>query len=286
MKDADCAQRTAEVPKGRSPADWMSRIDDDVALDRLAVPGTHDTMTHRCDGYTTTQSLSLVEQLDCGVRFVDIRLRRDGSIAHRYSPTGYDIDNVLGAVADFLKAHPGETILMRIQNANEDKDDVPEYSETLAGVVREHLGLFRLPDSPVRWPSLGRARGGIVALECNPAEFDASVVDGTRWAYRWHDNPAIELQDLWDGPAVEDKIAAITALIRPVDGSDHRLRLNHASATNGEPGNPLRWARIVNPRVADALDSRAARAERPIPGVLIYDFVTADLAARTISLNQ
>jgi len=105
-------------------------------------------------------------------------------------------------------------------------------------------------------------------------------------AYRWHDNPAIELQDLWDGPAVEDKIAAITALIRPVDGSDHRLRLNHASATNGEPGNPLRWARIVNPRVADALDSRAARAERPIPGVLIYDFVTADLAARTISLNQ
>lgn len=76
------------------------------------------------------------------------------------------------------------------------------------------------------------------------------------------------------------------ALIRPVDGADHRLRLNHVSATNGEPGNPLQWARIVNPRVADALDSRAARVERPIPGVLIYDFVTADLAARTISLNQ
>ena len=81
MKDREAdvvggAERAEDVPAGGAPTDWMSRIDDDVALDCLAVPGTHDTMTHRCDGYTTTQSLSLVEQLDCGVRFVDIRLRR------------------------------------------------------------------------------------------------------------------------------------------------------------------------------------------------------------------
>ena len=50
----------------------------------------------------------------------------------------YDIDNVLGAVADFLEAHPGETVLMRLQNANEDKDDFPEYIEALAGAVREY----------------------------------------------------------------------------------------------------------------------------------------------------
>lgn len=291
MKDREAdvaggAERAEDVPAGGAPTDWMSRIDDDVALDRLAVPGTHDTMTHRCDGYTTTQSLSLVEQLDCGVRFVDIRLRRDGTIAHRYSPTGYDIDDVLGAVADFLEAHPGETVLMRLQNANEDKDDFPEYTEALAGAVREYRDLFHLPDDPARWPSLGRVRGGIVALECNPAEFDASAVDGVRWAYRWHDNLAIELQDMWDGPAVEDKLEAITALIRPVDERDHRLRLNHVSATNGAPGNPLRWARALNPRVAGVLGSWGARPQRPIPGVLIYDFVTADLAARTIALNR
>jgi len=62
------------------------------------------------------------------------------------------------------------------------------------------------------------------------------------------------------------------------------LPLKEALPSLRSPDGIHRLAMSFLPDLAGA--SRAARAERPIPGVLIYDFVTADLAARTISLNQ
>lgn len=260
----------------------MATLSEDTPLAGLVLPGTHDTMTAACTHpYYRTQTLDLSAQLDLGVRFLDLRLRhRPGEpmvAAHREWISTTTGEQILTTLERFLREHPEETVIARFQNANENKDDFPAYGADLLALVREHLDLFWLPPAPADqatasqyWPTLGQVRGKVVALECAPAEFNLLYVDGTRWATAWHDNPAIALQDDWDGPHPVNKLRQITDLYTTT-GMDGILRLNHVSATNGELGNPLAYAEILNPRINTLVRRAAGR------GVLIVDFATPDL---------
>lgn len=259
----------------------MAALSQDMPLTALVLPGTHDTMTAACTHpYYRTQTLDLATQLDLGVRFLDLRLRhRDGEplvAAHREWISTTTGEEILTTLETFLREHPEETVIARFQNANENKDDFPAYGADLLALVREHLDLFWQPPAPatdsdsVYWPTLGQARGKVVALECAPAEFGLLEVDGRRWATAWHDNPVIALQDDWDGPDLQDKVGQITNLYAG-PGKDTVLRLNHVSATNGDLGNPLAYAEIINPQTAELV------AHQPGRGVLILDFATPDL---------
>lgn len=292
------------VPMG--PADWMQLVDDRFNLASLALPGTHDTMTATCTlEYYRTQHLSLAAQLDLGVRFLDIRLTRDMVAAHREWISTITVDEILADIRAFFDAHPHEVVVMRVQNANEAKDDYPEYMDALHTKLRNHLDLFHLfddQDPATDWPILAHTRGRIVAIECSPPAYGASMVDGRRWAANWHENDRVLLQDLWDGPSPQEKAEAIDELLRrPSAPKDEAvMRLNHVSATNGELGNPQAYASILNPRTDEMLrdvrqlnvDSAASvavdRAEGLTAGrgVMIYDFIDADIAAGVIGVNN
>ncbi|CAK7562345.1 MAG: hypothetical protein SEPTF4163_000187 [Sporothrix epigloea] len=115
-------------------ADWMADAPDDWPLTRLAIPGTHDTMTHgiylekyRC------QNSGLDVQLAAGIRYLDVRARvqvqpraendnpEDAKkidplgIYHASAYTGYEFANVAETVFAFLEAHPSEVIIMRLK---------------------------------------------------------------------------------------------------------------------------------------------------------------------------
>ncbi|MDO4364395.1 MAG: phosphatidylinositol diacylglycerol-lyase, partial [Clostridia bacterium] len=55
---------------------WMSGIKDDTAISDISMPGTHDSGTQNVDLpiWSKTQSLSISEQLNIGVRYFDLRL--------------------------------------------------------------------------------------------------------------------------------------------------------------------------------------------------------------------
>ena len=287
---------------GVSPADWMRSVDDRCNLASLAVPGTHDTMTAGCPlEYYKTQHMGLLEQLEVGVRFLDIRLTRNMVAAHREWISTITLEEILSDIRGFLEGHPDEVILMRVQNANEAKDDFAGYRDALHARLREHLDLFHMFQSSDRdpeWPTLGEVRGKIVAIECSPIEFGASTLDDRRWASDWHDNDRVLLQDLWDGPSEQDKEDAIEELLRrPVTASDEGvLRLNHVSATNGELGNPQAYASVLNHRT-DALlrdverFNATVRSGEPAGlkagrGVLIYDFIDDEIATNVLRVNN
>lgn len=270
---------------------WMGEFSDEVPLVSLAIPGTHDTMTASCrERYYSTQYDSLAEQLTYGVRFLDIRLRRSLMAAHREWVSSTSGQDILDTVGQFLMDNPSECVIMRIQNANEAKDDYPEYGEAIQGLVGANLDLFYLWDSShASWPTLGQCRGRILALECAPPAYQFGVRQGIIWAQDWHDNPRVYIQDLWDGPSVDDKEAAIEAAL--CDATHHdALILNHISATNGELGYPDAYAQILNPFVA-TLNEKICHEKTDNPqkacgrGVQIYDFVTPELAAQVIDIN-
>jgi 1-phosphatidylinositol phosphodiesterase len=103
-----------------SQPSWMRDIPDDAAVTALSIPGTHDSCcTDGPFGFFKTQNLDLADQLNAGIRFLDIRLAhyKDNLFVH------HDVVHMEKCYADVLKIcisflgrHPSETILMSVKN--------------------------------------------------------------------------------------------------------------------------------------------------------------------------
>ena len=263
---------------------WMSYCAPETMITKLLLPGTHDTMTASCpERYYHTQIMSLEEQLMAGVRFLDLRLRREMKAAHREWISDIDADQIFSACAEFLSRYPREMLLVRIQNANEKKDDYEAYGAALKEKIESWEELFyHWEDGAPAWMSLGACAGKIVAIECSPPVMAFGRHHGRKWAENWHENEAVSLQDLWDGPTIAEKQAAIRAQMDTACRlPESVLSLSHISATNGEPGFPDAFADALNPYSLALLDEYPKAR-----GVLIYDFITPEICREVFAKNH
>jgi 1-phosphatidylinositol phosphodiesterase len=103
-----------------SHTSWMRDIPDDTPVTALNIPGTHNSgCADGPLGFAETQDLDVPEQLNSGIRFLDIRLAlsEDNLFVHHdviYMDKSYT--DVLDMCASFLEKHPSETILMSIKD--------------------------------------------------------------------------------------------------------------------------------------------------------------------------
>ncbi|MGA0846114.1 MAG: phosphatidylinositol-specific phospholipase C domain-containing protein, partial [Luteolibacter sp.] len=92
---------------------WMSQIDNSMPISRITIPGTHDSGA-RLEPFPATakcQTHTIAEQLDYGIRFLDMRCRHIGdSFAIHHGPIYQEIffGEVLTQVYEFLDANPSE----------------------------------------------------------------------------------------------------------------------------------------------------------------------------------
>lgn len=269
-------------------ADWLAEYSDSVPICDLTIPGTHDSTTAPCpQRYYKTQTLLLQEQLLAGVRFLDLRIRSTLVAAHREWISDIKAQDILETIRNYLGEHPQEFLLVRFQNANEKKDDFPQYCEQIVKVIEANRDLFFLWEEEnqvaISELTLGQLRGKILALECAPQQYQATQLADCIWAYPWHEAEKILLQDLWDGPSLEDKKQAILQLSE--DNSQGVLRLNHISATNGELGFPDAYASVLNPWISDIYKNKESRCKQR-PQVLICDYLTSELAQSLITVGR
>ncbi|MEU6315535.1 phosphatidylinositol-specific phospholipase C [Streptomyces sp. NPDC047014] len=148
--------------------DWMAGLGDATALQRMTIPGTHDSGATKGGLYVACQNTSIAQQLDSGIRFLDVRCRvTGGSFAIHHAAFFQDLmfGDVLVACRDFLAAHPSETVLMRVKQEYSGESDA-----TFRAVFDDYLGnrgwrsLFRIDGA---LPTLGQARGKVVLLADN-----------------------------------------------------------------------------------------------------------------------
>ncbi|MFD8886348.1 phosphatidylinositol-specific phospholipase C [Streptomyces erythrochromogenes] len=148
--------------------DWMAGLGDSTALQRMTIPGTHDSGATKGGLYVACQNTSIAQQLDSGIRFLDVRCRvTGGSFAIHHAAFFQDLmfGDVLVACANFLAAHPSETVLMRVKQEYSGESDA-----TFRAVFDDYLdnrgwrSLFRIADT---LPTLGQARGKVVLLADN-----------------------------------------------------------------------------------------------------------------------
>ena len=114
-----------DQPKPQITANsWMTAIDDDTKIALLTIPATHDAATSTCSAAGKCQALTISEQLEHGVRAFDLRPTMDnnstlGNIYHSILDTGVSMGNAMEYFDSFLKAHPGEGIIVIMRYESE-----------------------------------------------------------------------------------------------------------------------------------------------------------------------
>lgn len=155
----DIVSNTTVVPL----ENWLSYFSEIKVGDLPMVPGSHDsgTMTVSPEEdwlgiagwlYAKTQNISILAQLEAGIRFLDLRLwvvydefDQDNGIfiSHTFRST-YTLASALAEVKSFLSAQPTEFvyIYIRIDSAHPLTEDIPERKSFIESTLLESGLLF------------------------------------------------------------------------------------------------------------------------------------------------
>jgi|SRR5947209_3778261 len=152
---------------------WMTALKADVTLSRLSLPGTHDTMSFYGGDIAQAQTLSLNEQLQSGVRALDVRCwhNRDTFVIHHgVMPQFATFGEVLKTVVGFLVDNPGETVVMRVKEEFTAMDNTESFEQTFDRAYWAYYKdyFYQHPansSSDPNNPPLAEMRGKIVLLQ-------------------------------------------------------------------------------------------------------------------------
>ncbi|KAI9792597.1 MAG: hypothetical protein M1833_001050 [Piccolia ochrophora] len=181
---------------------WMMFLKDETPLSALSIPGTHNSPTcHRALPSVRCQAVGVREQLDNGVRFLDIRVQpehpedptKDGLVlVHGVFPislTGNKyFRDLVKEVSAFLESNPSETVILSVKREGPGNHTDAQLSRKL----RDHYAgdvhhWFTAPHIP----TLAEARKKIVLLRRFALEDGLKeewngrgwCVDAEHWAY-------------------------------------------------------------------------------------------------------
>ena len=142
--------------------DWLDLVKDETKVCKLTIPGTHDTMTGM--GFyqpvlkfvfnmtAISQVSSLEEQMNSGLRFFDIRpvvstdtiaKKKILRLTHGISELDITFEWTIDQLQAYLKAHPSEFFIAKLQFDNGFEDQKDLYS-LLSDVLHmsKYKGLF------------------------------------------------------------------------------------------------------------------------------------------------
>lgn len=151
------------------PAAWMAGVSSTTPLSKMTIPGTHDTGALLSSGLNTCQTLCLRDQLDAGIRFLDIRCLHTRNIFKIYhgivdEQLHFDTD-VRDVCLAFLRDHSSETIVMSINEVPQTAEQKAlsgcsrSFARTCAAYIYQHKDSWYTDGSV---PLLRLARGKIV----------------------------------------------------------------------------------------------------------------------------
>ncbi|KAK0669371.1 PLC-like phosphodiesterase [Cercophora samala] len=202
-------------------ASWMSKLPDELPLSSLSIPGTHNSATcHVALPSVRCQAVSVTEQLDNGVRFLDVRVncpnmdvnrpeKPELALVHAAFPIALSgtryLSGLLEEVYRFLEERPSETVMMSLKREGTGKGSDHLFGELLK---KWYIGSDRWYTKG-RIPSLGEVRGKVVLVRRFHSELgeDEGGIDGSVWPDNVADGVCgsgrIRIQDFYEVGRVE-----------------------------------------------------------------------------------
>lgn len=274
-------ENLASYASGQPAREWLSFMDNNTLLTDLTLPGTHDTCTYRIkDGVLNhlssnaltallatlpavlgvftgvlglgikqiignsaqCQTLTLREQLDKGIRFLDIRLKNiNGKLMAYHGPVALELsfDEIFNDCRAFLNAHSKESIVMSIKC--EDSSDI---SALVKANIDNHSQSWFTEN---RIPKLSEMRNKIVLMRrySLAAGQTAIGIDASHWPDNMpftHTNSAgisFDIQDEYQSYVLGQldhkfKNYVLPCLNRAIQqGNRSKLFINFLSGTGG-----------------------------------------------------
>lgn len=268
---------------------WMATQPDERSLAALSIPGAHDSGARfePSAGLARTQELTIAEQLDAGVRYLDIRCRHVDDqflIYHGAVDQNQTYEELLVTVESFLAANPSETVIASVKEEATPVGSTRPFDATFAAYLSDRWYL-----APTI-PRLGDVRGKLVLLRRFAASGPPLGIDAAPWTdnatFTVSNAASLRVQDAYIVTDNAAKWAAVTALLGESRSStSSTLFLNYTS------GYQTMSALPNIPIVSDDLNARLdgyladpANAEAQL-GVLVMDFVSAARAEAVIATN-
>jgi 1-phosphatidylinositol phosphodiesterase len=275
---------------------WMAYVDDSASLSDLTIPGTHDSgATHEpFPGVAKCQDLSIGEQLDIGVRYLDIRLRHYGDslvVHHGAVYQHLNFDDVLIQVTDFLAENPSEVVMMEVSQEYTSANNTRSFEETFVTYATDS-------DYSSYWwrhsyvPLVGDVRGKIVLLRRFSGSFWTSGgIDVTDWsdndAFTCYDTRgiAIDVQDYYNVNMYtnNNKWSEIRNKLSSAQwDTSGTLFLNFTSGVRkilGIPNIPI-VSNDINGRLIDYFEN--VSESNVHHGVVISDFITKEMVKQEL----
>lgn len=276
---------------------WMKDIDNNVSIGKLAIPGTHNSAAcHTALPSVQCQGESVTEQLEHGVRFLDVRVGKkfvddDGSdlqVIHGKFPVKIPFpkmfSDVLDEVYDFVDKNKSETVILSIKQEGEDSwnNDKDEFGNFIWDkYVNKHKNKWFLKNEV---PKLGDARGKVILFRRfgvkNQDRAKEFGFNAPSWQYNTteDDRGAFVVQDYCELGSKEDvdkKIGYVKNLTKRASeynktNNDPKLFVNFCSGSNFF--NTDCWPQKISEAMADGgikdVFSKGA-------GIIVMDYVEA-----------
>lgn len=290
-------------------ANWMSSLDGSKKISELSIPGTHDSASRYIDPTEhplddsprlTTQTAGIREQLDSGIRFLDIRVGYTDGAFKLYHENVY-LNLAFGPLRDtcksFLDAHPGETIILSLKKEDAAPGGGNEDDVTFQGRFSLYVG-----QNPNLWyldnkiPKLGTARGKIVLFRRFELQTGTALGINAFDGFPDKDTKTINLvgsqklvvQDEFDQTRAETTKASKWTAVKDLldqakrDSAEETLYLNFGSAAGGVPVDfPLSVANYINPHFLGYFDANPSGRF----GIVAMDFQTTQLNRAIVQTN-
>jgi len=310
---ADGSYRTISTA---SNPDWMAVLPDATSLAAISIPGTHETMSIHGGSLTQTQEDfgdsggTLAEQLVAGIRMIDIRARVNTgntfTIHHGATYQNANFDDVLNKLADFLGAHPRETVVMRLKQectgelgSCTDVSGQSSFQDIFDAYAAKRPNLFWQPSvtraSGAATPTLGEIRGKVVLAIMNGPHGGPFEHYGLAQFAGWTDGSSTYVQDEYTVPnigAIATKRDQVRRFLDATSAGDPtKMFVNFGSGSSlfAQPyqvaGGAL-GVQGVDPFLLIYLN-QGADVHTPVvrTGMVMLDFPGGDLINKIISFN-
>ena len=255
--------------KNTDYSSWMKGLNDLTSLRSINMPGSHDTMALWSIGDLAgqCQSLSLEDQLNLGVRFLDIRLKEDKNelkAVHGFIDQRVSFKSITGTIEKFIKDNPTEMIIMSVKEEADPSNGDISFEESLKSYLKNNI-YYLNNNLPL---TLGEVRGKVILL----SRYKDSTI-GVPAYQGWEDSCSFTLpngiyvQDTYKITSAEQKQNEIVKCFKEVG---HPLKINFLSAyrTNGfPPSYAPSAANDINPWINEEIAKYSDR------GVVLYDFI-------------
>ena len=262
---------------------WMSLLKDDVPIRFISMPGTHDSCAiegclswynRAWSIYVYTQNMPLKTQLENGIRYLDIRVRRFNNtftIHHGKCYLHTNFEEILKVISHFLAENQTETILMRIREEQPpNRGNKKKFCDILTDYRNRYNEFFWYPSS--NNPFLGECRRKIVILQnfdshCfqNPNEYEANIFG---LDYRSFNN-----QDNYEPKTINEKKISIRQKYEEAAYEGAHSIINHLSGREGRLGTPVAFAITTNHFMFNLLHNDNLLGNKHYIGIVPIDFV-------------